>query len=116
MKLARVRVRTVVRVKRRATARAATRPGRVAAIVASKSASGMAISQYMAAIVAYWKEALTRSTLPTKVGLALNWASSGATSGTPAHSASPSRALSPAPRRIAHNSPRRRSSPSPAAA
>ncbi len=47
------------------------RPGPRLADAASTSASGAASSKNMAAMVAYWKEALTRRSPPTRVGASL---------------------------------------------
>src|SRR5690242_8146726 len=41
---------------------------RVLAVAARTMASGATISKYIEAIVAYWKDALTRSSPPTRVG------------------------------------------------
>ena len=58
-----------------------------------RCASGATISKYMAAIVAYWNDALTRSSPPTRVGATLNRLRNGSSAGQPSASPRPSSAL-----------------------
>ena len=75
------------------------------AVAARTMASGATISKYIAPIVAYWNEALTRSSPPTRVGAILNSARTGPNGDQCSASPIPISALSPAPIAMAHTRP-----------